>query len=233
MPEPISSSSTHPASDAPTLDEPGQVCRAPDPPAAAPTSSAPPPSVAKLVSSVPPPPSALPPSASTAQNNAQRTSERSGIGPYAEAGVTGDAADSVYAGAAALKGRDPETGLEVEVFSASVQVGGENEVQAGMARVGISGKNGSATLELLTARAAGGAHNDDGSLGANTGAGFAIASAEGTLNLTESASITVGAGLTGGAGVSVGVRDIDKDGVAEKCVKVSAPMLTFGICVED
>ena len=168
-----------------------------------------------------------------AQNNAQRTTERSGITHYAEAGVTGDFRDAVYAGVAALKGRDPRTGIEVEVFSASAQVGGENEAQVGMGRLGISGKHGSLTAEVLTARAHGGAHNDDGSVGANSGLGASIVALEGTL-VAGSDSLTFG--LSAGApsfGLSVGLRDIDHNGTVEKCFRVTAGPFTAGFCQED
>jgi hypothetical protein len=60
----------------------------------------------KLVSSVLPTPAKLPPASapapSSAQNNAQRTVERSAITPYFEAGITGGARDAVYVGAAAV-----------------------------------------------------------------------------------------------------------------------------------
>ncbi len=246
MPEPISTSNSpqssglRPNSD-PTLDETGLVCRSDAPNSSQqprPTvTSEPPPAVAKLISAASPPASVLPPSSastatSEAQNNAQRTSERRGIGCYAAAGVTGGSRDAVYAGVAALKGRDPTTGIEVEVFGTSAQAGGELEAQVGMARLGLSGKNGSVGGEAFTVRANGGAHNDDGSIGINSGFVATLIGAEGTL-ARGADSLTFGASLGGGAAVSLGLRDIDDNGVFEKCVKVTAGPVTLGICLED
>jgi hypothetical protein len=167
-----------------------------------------------------------------AQNNAQRTSERVGISGYADYGITGDFRDAAYIGAAALKGRDPATGLEVEVFSISGQAGGENEVQAGMARVGVSGKHGSISAEFLTARGNGGAHNDDGSVGFNSGLVATGVGIEGTL-VDGADSATLGVAVSWGASFSIGVRDIDANGEPELCVKGSVGFLTAGLCVED
>lgn len=165
-------------------------------------------------------------------NNAQRTTAQSSIGPYADAGVTGSG-DAVHAGAAALKGRDPANyGLEVEVFSVSGQVGGEMEAQGALARLGLSGTRGSVTAEFLTARAHGGSHNDDGSTGVNVGAGATGAGVEGTLALGES-SITGGVALSLGASASLGVRDQDGDGAIEVCAKVSVGFATLGFCAEN
>jgi hypothetical protein len=241
MPEPISSSSTPVASSIgsdPTLDEAGQVCQS-----GAPNRSQPepalstPPAVDKLISAVPPPASELPPASLTAtpslaQNNAQRTTEQNRIAPYAGAGITGDFRDSAYAGVAALKGHDVKTGLDVEVFSASAQVGGQNEVQVGLARLGLSGKHGSITTEFFTARANGGAHNDDGSTGGNSGALATVAGIEGTL-LTDSSSFTLGFVAGGGAALSIGARDVDGDDIPEKCFKASIGIVTLGICTKD
>jgi hypothetical protein len=239
MPEPISSSSPQSSSigSDPTLDDAGQICRndAPNSSQPEPTASTAP-AVGKLVSSVPPPASVLPPAASAppsqAQNNAQRTSEHSGIAPYAAAGITGGAGDAVYAGVAALKGRDPKTGIEVEVFSASGQVGGQNEAQAGMARLGISGKRGGITAEFFSARANGGVHNDDGSTGVNCGALATIAGIEGTL-ISGASSFTLGFAAGVGDAISAGARDVDGDGTPEWCVKASLGVVTLGICTED
>jgi hypothetical protein len=241
MPDPITSSRTPTSSGFepdPTLDSSGQVCRgdvnqsAAPASAAPPSAGAPPSGASKLVSAVPPPPVKLPPATSNAENNAQRTSERSGISPYFQADLTGGARDSVHAGAAALKGRDAKSGIEVEVFSASGQVGGENEAQVGLARVGVSKTNGNASAEFFTARASGGAHNDDGSIGFNAGAIATIAGAEGTLQHGGD-SLTVGISAGVGAAFSVGLRDIDHNGTPELCVKVSAGFATLGICAED
>lgn len=236
MPEPISSSNPISSSSYdPTLDEGGQVCRSDAPnssqSAPPPTSSSPPsPAVSKLVGAVPPPPATLPaPSPSTANNNAERTSERSGIGPYASAGWVGDHSGT-YAGVALLKGRDPKSGLDVEVLSASVQSGSQIEVQAGLVRLGKSTPQGSVGVEVMTARANYGSHNDDGSVGLNIGAQATAIGAEGTYGSATSATVGVSAGV--GAAGSFGVRDLDEDGNDEICAKVSYGPLTLGACIE-
>src|SRR5258706_10881165 len=144
MPDAISPSSCSPSSATgfdPSLDEASQACRGDPPNSSQPeTLASVQPAVAKLVSSVPKPAATLPaasktPAPSTANNNAQRTSELSGIELYAAVGKTA-ASDSLYAGAALLKGREPKSGLEVEVLSASAQLGLQNEAQAGFQRIG-------------------------------------------------------------------------------------------------
>jgi len=246
MPEPISSSNGSPpphsgfAAD-PTLDEAGQICRGEvngsSPPPLPPSEPPPRPlGVAKLLSVAPPPPSLLPPASTlppAAQNNAQRTSEMGEIVTgYFDAGVTGGAQDGLYVAAAAIKGRDAKSGLELEVLSASAQIGGENEAQAALARVGISGKNGSLASEVFTVRAAGGAHNDDGSVGINSGIIATVVGAEGTW-LHGSDSLTLGASFGVGLAGSAGLRDLDDNGVPEICVKASVGFFTAGICWEQ
>jgi len=238
MPDPISSNSSQPpnvGSD-PTLDDAGRVCRSDAPNSSEPELGSTPPAVTKLLSTLPPAASVLPPSAPSArapeaQNSAQRTTERGGIASYAAAGVTGGARDALYAGVAALKGRDTKTGIEVEVFSTSAQVGGENEAQAGLARLGISGSCGSVTTEFLTARAHGGAHNDDGSTGINAGALATGAGIEGTLS-SAAESVTAGLSLSVGLAGSIGLRDANHDNLPELCVKGSVGFVTLGVCVE-
>jgi len=208
------------------------------PPAPAISSSAEPaegssPAVPKLVSSVPPLPSMLPPAASlpvsTANNNAERTSERIGIGPYAAAGTAGG--DSMYASVAALKGRDASSGAEVEVLSASIQLGAQNEGQLTFVRVaGGSGALRGST-EAFTARANIGIHNDDGSTGLNVGAGAAAVGFEATIG--RESSLTTGLAASIGYGASVGVRDVDGDGKTELCARVSGGPITIGLCVES
>ena len=188
----------------------------------------------RLVSSVPPPPSALPPSSPTppgpaANNNAQRTDERRGVAPYLSAGRTA-AGDSVYAGAALVKGRDP-SGAAVEVLSASAQLGAQTELQVGLQRV--AGTHGALTgsVETFTLRANVGIHNDDGSVGLNIGAGVTAVGFEGTAGDANSVTYGVGAGV--GAGASVGARDVDSDGKAELCARLSFGPVTVGACVEN
>jgi hypothetical protein len=239
----------------PSLDEASLSCREPAPsslqskpsqPAVAATPAATtPPAIAKLLSLVPPPLVLLPPRASASatpaggpvaspsppetNTSAQRTLARSGIAAYADAGIT-SSHDTAYAGAAVLKGHDPKTGVDLELLSVSAQVGGENEVQAGLLRVGVSGSHGSSGAEFLTARAGAGAHNDDGSVGFNAGASATAAGVESTLSLGDG-SLTLGLAWSVGASLSVGVRDIDVD--TELCVKASYGPLTLGFCARD
>jgi hypothetical protein len=187
-----------------------------------------------LVSSVPPPPSALPPTSPTppgsaANNNAQRTDARLGVAPYLSAGKT-TAGDSVYAGAALLKGRDP-SGAAIEVLSASLQVGAQSEVQVGLQRV--AGTRGALTgsVETFTLRANVGTHNDDGSVGLNIGASATAVGFEGTAGSASSVTYGVGAGV--GAGASVGARDVDRDGKTELCARLSLGPVTVGACLEN
>jgi len=192
------------------------------------------PAVGKLVSAVPLPPSALPPAAasppaSTANNNAQRTTERN-LAPYADAGVTGSG-DSVFAGAALLKGRVPKSNGEVEVLSVSGQIGAQTEAQLGLQRVAGAYGALSGSVEAFTARANIGIHNDDGSTGFNVGAGVTAVGFEGSVG--GASRLTYGVAAGAGAGVSVGVRDVDRDGNSELCARVSIGPVTVGACLEN
>lgn len=242
MSEPISSNVPRPSSTYdPTLDEASQSCRsdAPNSSESPPTTStspepAPSSAVSKLLSAVPAPPVTLPPPSkppapSSAHNNAERTGERSGIAPYLAAGRVGETY-GVYAGAALLKGRDPKSGLDVEVLSVSGQVGTQEEWQASLVRVGTSTPAGSVGVEAMTLRVSRGIHNDDGSVGFNMGAQLTALGAEGTSGSVD--SLTFGASAGVGAGGSFGVRDLDGDGEHELCAKVSYGPLTVGGCVE-
>lgn len=239
MPDPISSSNPMQSSD-PYADDVGKVSRDPNPNSSQPepvASSSP--AVPVLVNSVPQPRSVLPPAApspppSTANNNAQRTSERVGIAPYAVAGKTA-AGDSVYAGVAGLRGRDPKTGFEAEVLSASVQVGAQNEAQIGLVRVGgrAGGLVGAgAGMEVMSLRANLGIHNDDGSTGFNIGVSATTVGAQVIEGDGEPTSTTLGLSSGPSAAVSAGLRDIDKDGKREVCLGVSLGLSTLGICLE-
>jgi hypothetical protein len=248
MPEPIQSSSSSPSANTsydPSSDDVGRVCRADAPSSSTAESSAPSspaephsspePAVAKLVSSVPRPPAELPPTgasppASTANNNAQRTSERSVAAHYADAGVTASG-DSVFAGLALVKGPSSKGGAEVEVLSVSAQVGAQTELQFGLERV--AGTRGvlSGSVEAFTARAHIGIHNDDGSTGLNVGAGVTAVGFEGTVGGASRLTYGVAAGV--GASLSVGAADVDRDGSSELCARVSLGPVTVGACLEN
>lgn len=167
--------------------------------------------------------------------NAQRTSARDGIAPYAEAGSTGDY--SLYAGAAAIKGRDSQTGIEAEVYSASVQIGAQTEAQVAMARIGWSSDTGAnnATMDVMTAAAGAGIHNLDGSTGVNARAMATAVGVEGTLS-TGATGVTLGASIGVGAGASVGTRDADNDGYGELAIRLEGKLAfggTIGVQIED
>lgn len=167
-------------------------------------------------------------------NNAARTSSRSGEGAYADAGVT-SSGDGVFAGVAALKQHDALSGVDVEVFTASAQFGAQTELQAGLVRAGVGGSgrglDANVSAEFLTARANLGIYTDDDCEGANVGAMLTGAGAE--LTVSRSGwSGTVGLSTSVGFAVSSGERNIDGDEVPERCFKGSLGPLTLGVCTE-
>ncbi len=167
-------------------------------------------------------------------NNAQRTSAISTPAPYADAGVTDEIA---YAGVALIKGRDERTGIEIEAFTGSVQVGEQNEAQVGMARLGVSSDDGSnsASMDIFTAQIHGGVHNKDGSTGINGGATAVAIGVEGTAS-TGASGVTGGVSIGVGAEYSVGVRDADGDGYGEIGLRGTLELglgVTIGIQIED
>ena len=164
-------------------------------------------------------------------NNAQRTTARSSTSFYTDAGVT-SSGDSVYAGAAVLKTHDPGTHSDVEVGTASGQVGVQNEAQIGMARVSVQEGRATGTMEVFTARAQAGFRNDDGSAGLNAGVGATAVGLEGTYAFEGGSSFTFGAAASLGLAASVGVRDIDGDGARELCARFTGTVITVGLCVE-
>jgi hypothetical protein len=169
-----------------------------------------------------------------AESNAGRTSSRHGVSGYLQSGVT--SGGDHYAGAAALKGREP-TGLELEVFTLSVQEGRQNEAQLGMARFGGSTPGGAlaGSVDVFTAKANAGPRNSDGSHGFNAGAVATAVGFEATVTPVEWLSLTGGASLGLGGEVSFGKRDADADGKAEYCLRVAGGALAYytaGICIE-
>jgi hypothetical protein len=175
------------------------------------------------------PPAAAGPPASTADNNAQRTTERN-LDLYADAGLTASG-DSLFAGVALLKGGVAKSNGEAEVMSISSQIGAETEVQLGFQRVGGAHGALSGGVEIFTARANIGIHNDDGSTGFNVGAGVTAVGFEGSVG--GASRLTYGVAAGAGAGVSVGVRDVDRDGNSELCARVSIGPVTVGACLEN
>jgi hypothetical protein len=164
--------------------------------------------------------------------NAERTTARAGVAPYAAAGVT-SSGDSEFVGAALLKGRNSKSGIETEVLSASVQRGFQNEAQVGLIRVGASRDDGttSGTVDALTARAAFGIHNPDGSTGLNIALSATALGIEGA-HRENGSSIGGGLGLGVGGEASVGLRDSDHDGKPELCVRIGAGPILANKCIE-
>jgi hypothetical protein len=141
----------------------------------------------------------------------------------------------VFAGVAALKGRDERAGVEIEVFTASAQTGGQREVQVGMARVGASSDDGRHTVEVdvFTAKAGMGMHNSDGSFGWNIGVTAVAVGFEGTVPVGSGSSLTAGASIgPPGLEASIGVRDIDGDQRPEVCARAVFAWWTVGACAE-
>jgi len=153
-------------------------------------------------------------------------------GPRAEAHAEdGD----YYAGAFLLRGRDPKSGLEAELFSASIHQGErEHAVQAGMARMGGSTDDGhfSARGEVFTAQAHAGFDNADGSTGFGASMGATVVAGEVTGTLGP-VSLTLGASVGATYGGSAGVRDSDHDGKNEYCARVDFGVGSIGLCLED
>jgi hypothetical protein len=165
-----------------------------------------------------------------ATNNATRTSETPlAPGGYADAGYA-RGGDAYYAGVAAIKGRHA-SGVEVETFSVSAQVGAQNEAQATAQRLGFSNSHGSVSGEVFTANAHAGFANPDGSVGLNGGAQATLVSVEGTLGGAAN-SVTVGVSMGGGAEASFGVRDKDNNGKPELCFRAAYGFATVGACLE-
>ncbi len=150
-------------------------------------------------------------------------------GPAAEAHAE---PSDLYAGAFALRGRDP-SGLDIEVFSASVHAGQrEFAAQAEMARMGSAlGPHVQVSGEVFTAQAHSTFDNPDGSTGLGASAGTTLIGAEITLR-DGADSLTLGASAGVTMGASYGVRDVDHDGQPEYCGRVDFGAGSVGACVE-
>lgn len=162
-------------------------------------------------------------------NNAQRTAAMKVTGGHADAGIT-SSGDSVYASVAGIKGRTPDA--NVEVLSASVQVGSQNEAQVGLARVAMSSEFVSGDVRTLEAECHAGIHNPDGSVGINAGYSASFIAAELTVG-TPALSLTVAGALGDGEETSVGLRDANHNGNVELCFRRSvSKFIVVGACVE-
>lgn len=168
------------------------------------------------------------------RDNGQRISQAKGIQAFAKAEVTEDGI--AYLGFAALKGRDEKTGIEMDILSASVQTGSQNEAQASMAHLAVANTQGTSVgLDLFAVSAGAGVLNSDGSIGANGRALAVVGHLEGSLS-TGATGLTLGASIGAGGEYSAGVRDRDHDGYGEFCARASldlGPGITIGIQIED
>ena len=151
-------------------------------------------------------------------------------GPTVEAHAVGG---DLYAGAFALRGRDA-SGVDVEVFSASVHVGQrESAAQVGMARMGGSMFGGQVEVagEVFTVQTHATFDNPDGSTGLGASAGATIVGGEVTFHHeADSVIFAASAGTTIGA--SGGIRDIDRDGQPEYCGRLDFGLGSLGVCIE-
>ncbi|MET0595735.1 MAG: hypothetical protein ABW133_23760 [Polyangiaceae bacterium] len=135
----------------------------------------------------------------------------------------------------AIKGRDPENGVELEIFSAAGRTSVlQDEGNVAMARVGRSSDDGryAVRAEVMTAKVYSGTQNADGTTGLNVGFGFTTAGVEATVAICD--SLTGSIGVSGGVslGGSIGVGDTDHDGKPELCVRGAAGIWAGGICAE-
>jgi hypothetical protein len=135
---------------------------------------------------------------------------------------------------AAAKGQVTD-GIDVEVFSASAKLSGDQlTVQGAMSRVEVGG-NGVLTgsLETFSFKGNVSKSNPDGSVGGNAGIGANVIGVEGTARFLGASSVTGGLSVGVGAELGVGVRDFDKDSNPELCARVSVLFFTLGACVEN
>jgi hypothetical protein len=166
-------------------------------------------------------------------DNARRNASQAPA-PYARAGVTSSGM-SAHAGVALVKGSDQASGVQLEVMSASAQVGIQNEAQAAAFRITVPLDPGaiSVTVDAATAKVNAGVVNGDGSVGMNAGAAATLIGAEVTLG--GATSVTVGGGIGVGTEASLGIRDSDDDGNPEVCIKLGVGLVAkvaVGGCIE-
>jgi hypothetical protein len=135
---------------------------------------------------------------------------------------------------AAAKGQVAD-GIDVEVFSASAKLNGDQlTVQGAMSRVEVGGGGVLAgSLETFSFKGNVSKTNPDGSIGGNAGIGANVIGVEGTARFLGASSVTGGLSVGVGAELGVGVRDFDKDSNPELCARVSVLFFTLGACVEN
>jgi len=110
------------------------------------------------------------------------------------------------------------------------------DVQIGVPRIQahatLGGAQLSAGVDILNANAHLGSQNSDGSRGENIGAGASLLGGE--LNIDYKGwSLTLGVAASLGGSISSGEgRDLDADGVQERCFSMSLGPFTLGECDE-
>jgi hypothetical protein len=128
----------------------------------------------------------------------------------------------------------PSSELRGSLASAELQLGLQNSFIAKGGTLERRGKSSSEQVSLLSVGAHLGTRNADGSRGVNAGVGASVVDAEATLG--QASSITIGAKLGGAGGeFSVGLRDIDKNGKRELCVRAGVELMLgalIGVCIE-
>jgi len=89
-----------------------------------------------------------------------------------------------------------------------------------------------ASVDLDSVDAHLGSRNEDGSYGANVGIGQSLIEGKVTADY-HGWSLTIGASVSAGGSISSGEgRDIDGDGIRERCFQMSLGPLTLGECDE-
>jgi hypothetical protein len=110
------------------------------------------------------------------------------------------------------------------------------EFQTGLPQLVDRGTRGNLQVtakgDVLNVNAHAGASNEDGSYGANVGASANLLNGEVTVDY-KGWSFSLGLGLSLGGSIASGEgRDLDGDGVSERCFKMSLGPLTLGECDE-
>jgi|GEM_PF-6193467 len=175
-----------------------------------------------------------PPTIATADDSRRAPADDApAFAPRAYAGDN-EHCDGHRAGFSALAGRDPATGITIDLLRGGGEVGFSNtRARAGMARVGWRSDDGrnNADLDVFSVDAGAGTRNKDQSRGVNAGAVANLVGVEGTKSIGAS-EVTAGVALSLGLEGSLGTRDIDNDGDTEYCVRASVGFLTLGTCIE-
>ena len=117
----------------------------------------------------------------------------------------------------------------------AVEIGTQNQLSAELLRADLTTSDGMLHVkyEAGTVMAGAGLENSDGSRGFNAGVSATSLGVEATFEGDDGgSSFTVGAAAGLGAAFSIGVRDQDKDGGLEGCIRATVGPFTLGACVE-